>query len=509
MPGGRMAEPGLIFAGSPPMLYVAEPVWNATWARWFGWHSPTIAGSVILATLLAAVWWMRRVIKRPRQAGRMYCRVCNQQLAKPQLMLNEEKRAVWADAEAKCPECGVRHKRGPVRGRLQFARMMPVLLVAPVVLFVCGLVMLATLRFQQPSVWTGGTWPVSGMEKLLGAWSLGRRGITTNMQSTRLWRVDPRTGAKEQMGRFDSWNLAYMEFVSPDGKYAVAPVENGRRMMVIDLTSKARAVYAAGTDFLSNLSMRRFSLDGTRVFIDKATYRNSGTLHELVTFEPATGKFETIASVALPTGNPKAGTYSTQSYQFRETPERVAWVEKSDVRSATGRGESSVLRWEADGKKMERSDGSAAGSLQIELSDDGNACIVSDVMARTTKAFDLKTGDDLVTMPRVGDSQERDRAGPRIPGYSATGFVTIMSAKGVPREVGQLSVSAQGWSAMGSADGRFAAAQKERDVVTRIGAMLGAPPTVAWNVQVWDFEKLLDRQTDEPLGKAATKSAAP
>jgi len=501
IPGGRITEPGLMFAGSPPMLYVAEPVWNATWGRWFSWHSPTIAASVFLATLLMTVWWMRRVGKRPRQVGRMYCRVCNHQLAKPQLKLNEKKRAVWADAESKCPECGVRHKRGPVRGRLRFTRMLPVLLVSPVVLFVCALVMLATLRFHQRSAWGGGTWPVVGMEKVFGAWALERRGIGIDSNSTRLWRIDPRTGAKELIGPIDSWTLSYLEFVSSDGRFVVAPVMNGRRMLVIDLKSGKRVEYSAGDEGFSYLAMRRFSIDGSRVFVERTTYRGSSMLHELTTFDPATGKFEVIASVELPPENSKAGTYGARKFEFREVAGGIAWIQTSGLRSATGRGEELTVRWENGGKLMKRTEISTSGSLHLELSDDGTACIVSDAMARSSRAFDLKTGEDLATAPSAGMEQDRDRAGPRMPGFVNNGVMTIMSLKGVPRVVGELSVTKQFSPAIGSADGRFVSAWKERDVAPSwIAAMLGAPPTKVPNVLVWDFEKLLDAETEEPIG---------
>lgn len=158
---------------------------------------------------------------------------------------------------------------------------------------------------------------------------------------------------------------------------------------------------------------------------------------------------------------------------------------------------------------MQRVEGSASGSLQIALTDDGSACIVSDMLARTTKAFDRRTGDELVSVPPAGERQERDQSGPRMLGFSGNGVVTIMSRKGVPREVGQLSVSAQGMWAVGSVDGGFAAGWKEREVPSSwIGAMLGTTPTKAPNVLVWDFERLLDAETEEANG-AKLKSALP
>lgn len=509
-PGGRVAEPGVMFAGSPPMLYVAEPVWNATWGRWIGWHAPTIATSVLLVTLFVATWWVRRVWKRPRQVGRMYCRGCNHQLAKPQLMLNEKKRAVWADAESKCPECGVRHKRGPVRGRLRFTRMLPVLLVAPVVVFVCGLTMLATLRFHRASGWGGGTWPTLGLEKVFGAWALERRSSAMQVQSTRLWRIDPRTGVAEVIGPIDSWNDGYREFVSPDGRFAVSPVELGRRLLVIDLTTGERREFSAKADGRSYFSMERFSVDGQRVFVETTTFRDSGNLHELLVFEPATGKFETIASVELPPEVRTPGVYNTRSFEFRETSDGIAWVHESSDRNATGRGEETTLRWEVNGTKMKKVEGSASGSLQVSLSADASACIVSDFMARSAKAIDLQTGEDLARVPLEGNRQEADRAGPRMPGFAQNGVVTIMSMKSAAREVGQISVSAQGMWAVGSSDGRFAAGWKEREVAPAwIGAMLGVTPTKAPVIRVWDFERLLDRESELPVGGSAAKQATP
>ncbi|MBL8885292.1 MAG: hypothetical protein JNK16_01420 [Phycisphaerales bacterium] len=510
-PGGRVVEPGVMFAGSPPMLYVAEPVWNATWGRWFSWHSPTIAASVFLATLLITVWWTRRVGKRPRQVGRMYCRVCNHQLAKPQLKLNEKKRAVWADAESKCPECGVRHKRGPVRGRLRFTRMLPVLLVSPVVLFVCGLVMLATLRFHQRSAWGHGTWPVAGMDKLFGSWALERRSSAMQVQSTRLWRIDPRTNVAEAIGPIDSWGHSFQEFVSPDGRFVVSPVEHGRRLLVVDLKGGERAMYPPEEESRSYFSVERFSIDGTRVFVEKTTFRDSGNLHELMGFEPATGKFETIASVELPPEVRTSGVYTTRSFEFRETPVGIVWVHESSDRNATGRGEETTLRWEASGKTMKRMETSASGSIQTELSEDAKAVVVTDYIAGATmRAFDLETGADLSTVPPIGISQERDRLGPRRIQFVKAGTAIVLSLKGETRSVAELPVSADGWPLGGTQDGRFACGWKERDVAPSwIGRMLGAASKKAPDVRIWDFEKLLDADREVPKGGGTTKISAP
>lgn len=512
-PGGRVAEPGVMFAGSPPMLYVAEPVWNATWGRWIGWHAPTIATSVLLVTLFVATWWVRRVWKRPRQVGRMYCRGCNHQLAKPQLVLNEKKRAVWADAESKCPECGVRHKRGPVRGRLRFTRMLPVVLVAPVVLIVCGLTMLATLRFHRASGWGGGTWPTLGMEKLFGSWALERRSSAMQVQSTRLWRIDPRTGAAEVIGPIDTWNDGYREFVSPDGRFAVSPVEFGRRLLVIDLTTGVRTTYPSGAESRSYFAMERFSMDGKRVFVEKTTFRDVGNLHELLAFESATGKFETIASVELPPEGRTPGVYNTRSFEFREMPDGIAWVHESGARNATGRGEETTLRWEASGKKMKRMETSASGSIQIELSEDAKAVVVTDadyVAGATTRAFDLETGGDLSTVPPLGTSQERDRLGPRRIQFVKAGTAIVLSLKGELRSVAELPVSADGWPLGGTQDGRFACGWREREVAPSwIGRMLGAASKKAPDVRIWDFEKLLDAEREVPKGGATTKGSAP
>ncbi|MBX3378455.1 MAG: hypothetical protein KF805_00040 [Phycisphaeraceae bacterium] len=497
MPGGRIADPGLMFAGSPPMLYVAEPVWNATWGRWFSWHCPTIAGSVLLATLLATVWWIRRVGKRPRQVGRMYCRVCNHQLAKPQLKLNEKKRAVWADAESKCPECGVRHKRGPVRGRLRSTRLLPVLFVSPVVLFGCLLVMLAMLRFHQRSAWGGGTWPVAGMEKVFGAWALERRVPEMLVQSTRLWRIDPSTGAKEVVGPIDSQDMSFAEFITPDGKFAVAAEKNHGRVLVIDLKSGERRVYPSMPDTRSYFRIIRFAKDTNCAFVSRLTYLGPNVRHELLTFDPSTGEFLVIASVEL-SAEGRAPVFA-RSFEFRETTAGVAWVHKSVIQLTTG-GREETLHWSVNGKQMERVHSLSSGSLRIELNVDGKACIVRNGMTNTTTAFDLATGDDLAVVPPIGEPQERDRTGPRLLGYSIHGVAEVMSLKGEPRTVGRLSAATQMSPVIGTADGRFASGWKEREVAPSwISAMLGVPPTTAPVVQVWDFEKLLDPETEKPL----------
>ncbi len=505
-----MEAPSVVLAGSPPMVYVAEPVWNATWGRWLGWHAPTLVFSLGLLTVLVSCWWVRRVSMRPRQAGRMYCRGCNHQLTKPQLKLNEKKRAVWADDEARCPECGQRHLRGPVRGRLRSTRVLPVLLAAPVILAVCAVAMLATLQFHRGGAWASGTWPVLGMEKAFGSWALERRIPPMLMQSAQLWRIDPRTNEVEDIGPANAMFFGMREFVSPDGNFLVLAIENSRAILVIDLKDKSRRVYPREGADLRVYSLQRFSEDGKRVFLTRSWYKKSGVRQDdLLEFDPQSGAFKELGTVQFPQDDGILGRFSTPQFVFAETPSGVVWVHNQNVRNATGKNEFSTLRWEVDGKEMERKEESATGSLRIGLSADGNAVVVADFIAGTSRAFTLATGELLQSIPALGADGDRDRSGARRIQFSGNATIPVMALKGNGGEVGRLKISKQCWPC-GSEDGRIACGWIERDVAPSwIGAMLGVPPTQAPVVRVWDFEKLLDPKTELPIRAPDVKSSAP
>jgi len=509
---GWMEAPGMVVAGSPPMVYVAEPVWNATWGGWLRWHSPTVAMAIGFLAVLAAYWWIRRVWRRPRQGGRMYCRGCNYQLTSAQLKLNEEGRAIWANEDARCPECGLRHKRGPVRGRLRSTRMTAALVAVPVVLGICALTMLATLQFHQARPWASATWPALGMEKLFGAWALERRTTSMDVQSLRFWRIDPRTNEVEEVGAANSIFYGMMEFVSPDGRFLVVAVENSRGLLVIDLKDHSRRIFPRAGPDQSTFVLHQFSNDGKRVFLTRSKYTMTGGRKEdFMEFDPKAGELKELGTVDLPPDVGVSGMVSMPQFVFQEMPSSMVWVHQQIVRNPNGTSTVSTIRWEADGKKMERKEESANGGFQIGLSADGTACILANPVTRTERAFTLATGESLKAIPPMGPGADWqwNWGGARDIQYTGNPVIAVKSLKGNRREVGTIKVSKECWP-RGSADGRFACGWIDRDVApSLIGSMLESLPTKAPVVRVWDFEKLLDAETELPIGVAVPKNSAP
>lgn len=494
-------EPGLAFAGSPPMLYVLEPVWNATWGKWFLWYLPSFGAAVLLMTLALTVWWIRRVWVRPRVAGQMYCRGCNHQLARPQLKLNEKKRAVWADAESKCPECGVRHKRGPVRGRARWVRLLIPALVSPMVMFVCALVLVATLKFFIASPWGSSTWPAMGVERVIGSWALERRAGALFSQSLRLLRVDPETGKADSLGIIDKWVGGGLEFVTPSGEFVVIAMNLEEELLVIDTRSGDRKSYSLAERDGEAISayVLQFGRDGNSAFINRNFVESSGKLmNELVKFEPRSGRMETVGTVEEFPAFGGRGTHTNGHFELMELPDRVRWVHVTSRTNTSGRGEEIVLRWMAGRMLTEWTETTANGSFSVDFSADGSRCLVNDFVAGSTVVFDMESGQK-VDAPATKRRERPEPWGPRI-SYAGPGRAEVRAMGGGRDVVGSLAISNTGMTLAATHDGRFAAAFGVRDVEPSwLGRLLGVPSTPAAEVRVWDFEKLLDAETEKAV----------
>lgn len=501
-PGGGMTETGLRFAGENTALFVLEPVWNATWGKWLGWHLPTIAATALVLVVVAGWWWGRRVWKRPRQAGRMYCRVCNHQLAKPQLKLNEKKRAVWADSESKCPECGVRHKRGPARGRSFVVRMLACGLIVPPLVLVACLTLVTTVAFYTPPAagagWGSGTWPVEGLERVFGSWALERRWPAVLVQSSRLRRVDPKSGASEDLGLIDTWGLGHSDFVTEDGAWVVVPGETRTRMLVIDTRDGSRREFGLSESKgrTVHVSVKRFLADGTTALLERWSEEGGVQWNELVKFDPRDGKSEAIGRVKRRPDPTMSGVYANSEFEVVERDGRVAWVHAAWTRSYSGRDEEVVLRWEQDGKLKERIEKTASGALHCELDEGGKYVIVRDRMAGTKKTIDLTSGEDSDVDVTVGWGGDR-RKGPRL-AWAGVGIAEVLSMNPARGRIATIRTSSKQFALSGSADGRFVAAAGDRDVPPGVLArLLGAPAKVGHEVRIWDLDLLIDRETEK------------
>jgi hypothetical protein len=508
-PDGWAAEPGLLFAGSPPMLYVAEPVWNVTWREWLVWNSPSIAAVALGVTLALAVWWLVRVWRRPRQMGLMYCRVCNHELKEPQVTVEAGRRASWANSVSKCPECGTRHKKGPVVGRASSTRVWPILVVASVVIGVSVFTLATTLQRFRVAGLGLSTWPIAGLDQLFGNWALTRKKPMFTVESVLLIRIDPRTGMREEIGRMGAWKRQqFRDFITRDGKFAVGMAEDSRGLVSIDLANRKRIEFPRGRAADGSVfQLLRLSIDGKRMLVDRRRNIGKEHVHDLLYFDPAKGEVEQIASLSLIEDSLAPGESVVTGFILLELADGVVWAHLTSVRNATGGQERLTIRWVADGIAMKRTEPS--GTWQVEISGDGKSCFVFNQWTRSRKKFQFLTGTDVEDTGHF-QRQGWEWSGPRKVGLLVGGTAQVASLKKPARTVGLLSVSTRGWQHCGSEDGRFAAGWKERRIEPSwLGGLIGAPPTDAAEVLVWDFEKLLDSETELPIGAAASKSAAP
>lgn len=504
-PSGKIVEPGMQFAGPEPYLYVLEPVWNATWGKWLVWNLPTLSAWLLVGVVVLGLWVLWRVMRRPRQVGRMYCRGCNHQLAKPQLRLNERQRAVWADAEAKCPECGRRHRRGPVRGRSLWVRLIVSWLVVPPVGLACALVLLLMLGFHTPRSWAGVTWPTEGMEKIFGSWALERRLPEVVSQSYRLLKIDPATGAVRPLMFVDEFVRPGSDFVTPDGKYVILPQENGRRLRVVETLNGAARSYgfdeSAGMTLVSYVL--QFPSDGRSALVHRSVEGASKSVNELLRFDPADGKMVLLGRVEVSDGPLKTVAIMGARFEVKETDRGLVWLHLNEQSDTTSSKQEMVVRWRAGDKELQRIETSANRTLKFEISLDGLYCDVIDYGARSNTVFSLETGETVEkVLPRPAANNRG--MGPRLT-HGGPGSVQVLAQSAPRNVVGTLKLHSNAWTAAGSLDGRYAAGVAERDVAPSwMRQLLGLAALRRPEVAIWDFSKLLDAETGEAIVPAGT-----
>lgn len=165
---GMAMSPLVEFSPDERVMFVSVATTRAV--PWKGWkeHQADVGAGVLLLVLLVAAWWVRRVWRRPRAAGRWYCRRCNYDVTRDASAGG----SAPAATVAQCPECG--SSIGPatsVAGMTRLRRLIPVSLAALVIGAVClwrinaGL---TTATLGKPA------WPVDAVRQVIPGWPLAR-----------------------------------------------------------------------------------------------------------------------------------------------------------------------------------------------------------------------------------------------------------------------------------------------------------------------------------------------
>ena len=164
-------SPLVEFSPDERVMFVSVATTRAVPWKWWKEHQADLGAGVLLLTLLLAAWWARRVWKRPRAAGRWYCRRCNYDVTRDAAAGE----SAPAATVAQCPECG--SGIGPatsVAGTTRLRRLIPAALAVCVIAGVClwrinaGL---TTATLGKPA------WPVDAVRRVIPGWPLARLDI--------------------------------------------------------------------------------------------------------------------------------------------------------------------------------------------------------------------------------------------------------------------------------------------------------------------------------------------
>jgi hypothetical protein len=498
---GGVAEPGLQFAGSPPMLFVAEPAWDPSWVRWFSWHTPDIAAGALLIAGAVVVWAVLQLMRGGRAAGAMYCRGCGHELALPQVRMDASGVGIWANEEAKCPECGKRDERGPVRGARVRWKAVTVLVVSFAICITCGVMLASSLRVGgKLTAGRNETWPVVGLERVMGSWAPQRRLYSMAFEAFRFVRVDPETGAREDLGTVDTSMPRLMEFVSPDGKYVIASARRDHALVVINTNSKQsrRVSLAPNTPgFRGYLMVVQFSSDVSNVFVSCAARNGDKRRDELFAVELATGVSRSLAVVEFQSQASPKPNDSYSQFLVAEAGAETIWVHQVSRRGASGPREEVVLRWESADGKRERTEHAAGGMLMVRISEDGKYCVMEAGAARKSWAFALEDGLDLEDVSSIATKRlEMPRLMLMSDGRGKA-VVRDFGAFALPRAT--LRVNAAGFAEFVQSKGdRFVAVVGDRAVEQNwISRLLGVPARKGSEVRIWDLQPVLDQKFGE------------
>lgn len=489
---GEVAHAELQFAlqNGKPVLYAAVPVWNATWGRWFTWHAPEIMVGVWLVVLIVLVRRLLHVRRTPREAGRRYCRKCNHQLTKPQLAFDERGRVQWASAKAKCPECGVRTRRVPVRGRRGWVRRLPWLLVTTPLILLLPLLSLSGLRahLRAPGM-SEPTWPIAGLQNILGSWALQRRVPSFVVQSFAYWRIDPEHGSVRRFRGVPATGTPRTGgFASPGGTRLVLSSDGPDGLVVLDTATGASRVLRhpkASWPSTGRLRLHRF-LGEDRVLVQRDSYEREREVASLEAVDLVTGAFTTVVELPFPRSDGRLGL--VRAFESVGDVETLRWLVRTTSWDRTGMPLEEIV-WRAESQMHSRlvNRGPQGTVEYARLNRDGSAIVITK-MSGGDEAIDFATGrpieqpdsEVLAWNPETSQSS----VVPMSPGLASVGDLNDSS------KTYQLKTSTailMGYrNPVASPDGRWIAGLGDRSVASRWHQILtGKAETLEGEIRIW------------------------
>lgn len=295
-PTGVLSTPSMCFAGDPPALYYCTEVWNDPPTKILWWHAPTVAAAVLPFALLAFFVCVRRYCSRARERGRLYCRGCNHELSVDQATLDANGQGRWATETSRCPECGRRSVRGPVKGSSRARRAVPMGMTGVFVL-ASSIVLAVALKPMGARNYPDPTWPWRGLEKSMGSWALVRRmSVYGNSGFKRIVRVPLDSGKPQILLRDQVSNWAE-GFISPDGKYVLnVPFQDCSKLHIMRAESGQRRTIEFGAEKFDLVRPVGFSKDNRIVYAQFEQRMKKGP-HQLFAVELESGARTLLAEV--------------------------------------------------------------------------------------------------------------------------------------------------------------------------------------------------------------------
>ncbi len=267
---GSVGGPALHFAADSSVLYVRQPIRPFEIGEFIQWHAPDVAGVTLAIAILTIVLTLRRVLRTPRERGKLYCRTCNYQITPP-LALRKNARTIVVGEGARCPECGtdLARRKLVVGGRTIF-RLWPAWAVAVPAMLPCLLAMVLTLQWYSPP--RGTPWPVRGAERVLGGWTLQklpRDGWRPTTDQISRWKLPE---ARRIGGDWSAETLGFNNAIlTPDGSrfvFVIDPYHNwSPKLLTIDTRTGDRREMAIPVKPGSGTELLWVSADGRRAFV--------------------------------------------------------------------------------------------------------------------------------------------------------------------------------------------------------------------------------------------------
>lgn len=179
-------SPPVEFSLDESVMFVSVVTQRAAPFKWLKEHQADIGAGVLLLVLLIATWWARRVWRRPRAAGRWYCRRCNYDVTRDATAGE----SAAAATVSQCPECG--SGIGPatsVAGTTRLRRLIPVALTT---LLIGGLCLWRINAGLTTATLGKAAWPLDAVRRVIPGWPLARIELVDEW-STRVRCFDTRT----------------------------------------------------------------------------------------------------------------------------------------------------------------------------------------------------------------------------------------------------------------------------------------------------------------------------